>query len=224
MVKQSLQTLFRDLLIHSLPVEQAWEELERLDVHNLGLGWNDILGSPEIERGALQTLFERLAEPGIDGPHDGYEADLLIAGVKPIGYCKISSCHSLAIEPRDVRNRERLDHAVAIGMLSSRKVTIVDCHPRSDRFYCQPDRVPDMEELIDVHKEFWGASHAALARLSKPVGSYFGFTALDTSFIVDKPRTSSESLRNTQRWCRAQSMLMTAPRSHHFSDGWEPDI
>jgi hypothetical protein len=130
----------------------------------------------------LTFLFNTLSHGGIIGPHAGYEADLMLAGVKPIAMLPFFTDDGMRMDPAVKKMWDDCAHlteAATEGRLSTTELRIDE---RSTlRFSCQPGLESDMFKLAKAHELFWaGKDEDALEVLGeKSIGAYLGYTKED---------------------------------------------
>lgn len=180
-----------------------------------------------------KRIFEIIARPGIDLPHEGLEAELMLHGNKPVallaqwglpGEPEIElSPHMEAKQRRIDAQIARLDEAVSAGRLV--KNTVIESPPTRmassvsviGHYYCQPDKVDEMNELA--------AFFAAVAydldmkiEMPKEIGLTFGYTQNDIEFwdrggydaLDPMRRFVLQHTKGIRRYCRARAMMMNA--------------
>jgi hypothetical protein len=128
----------------------------------------------------LNAAFNLLAKLPTIGPHNGYEKDLLIAGVKPIGLYAVlddktqANAHTL----KDYADMEELDAHVAKGKLGkfSYQFRSSQGHSYTSHTYHQPAYEADARELSEAFEAYHHGDRSKYDNLSKPVGRYLGYT------------------------------------------------
>lgn len=97
-----------------------------------------------------QAFFKALP---VIGPHNYIEAELLLAGIKPIGVFDVYSQQQRQTKPlfeKLALDQLKLDKAVKNGLLSS--LAIEDEYGQR-KYYCQKGLEPEMQELCDVVRQ-----------------------------------------------------------------------
>jgi hypothetical protein len=133
----------------------------------------------------LSKIFDLVSRPGIMGPHADVEADLLIAGIKPVGYLAV-----IEEDPPDplfediTEQIKRLDEEVNKGNLLSTGFTVENftwpngCSARVNAyFYCQPDKEAEMKIVSDNSEKYW--RQGIDEDLPEDSGKYLGYTDND---------------------------------------------
>jgi len=171
----------------------------------------------------LHRLFELAARPGIIGPHGTQEADLLIAGVKPVGFISIIDEDPVAedsVQKKFIDDVKRLDEEVTKGNLLSKTIRI-------DNFkwpngltggltvylYCQPNKNEDMKLLADNHEKYW--KDGIEEDLPQDIGKYLGYTDKDVELFNNGGYASLNPIyrflmqhtHDIRQRCRVKSLL-----------------
>lgn len=225
-IKMKLAKFFEDALETKMNHKDILEALAQPGMITQHIEYEEILqSSNKIKRGALKNLFNALGKPGIIGPHSGYETDFLIAGVKPIGFLPYFDKDWPAETPHHRQQKEdtqRLSQATEHGWLKYRDVPVPSGQNGDywiNRFYCQPDRHGEMMELATAYEKYWAVAFSdteAKLELPKDTGEYLGYSKNDLQRWAGKPPKHNPEHESYIRWCRAQGMLMGAPRKLEF--------
>lgn len=180
----------------------------------------------------LRKVFEIVGQAGIIGPHGHQEADLLLAGRKPVGLLSIvDESRYTTPEGREVGEKTRadiarLDIAVEDGKLLKQTVRIDSMRwPEIDdgsgpgftcHFYAQPNKEHDLNVVRQFHENLW--REGDVEDLPQDIGKYLGYTDNDIALWAngghDVQNPVSKYLRiklnSVRRYCRIKSMLTGA--------------
>jgi len=143
----------------------------------------------------LRKFIRFAASFGIIGPHDGHEAELLIAKKKPIGIFGVweSDCaensDSLKFSAEDDETM-RLDACVERGMLIKRtvhgKIGEDGLRPVM-HIYAQPSCKADLKALSDYHEAVLQQKpQEEWPTLEKGIGEMLGYTHKDEDMYVSR--------------------------------------
>lgn len=128
----------------------------------------------------------------IVGPHHGFEAELLVAGKKPIGMFVdliVPGVASQDMPPHILQSRndiQRLSQMSATGKLISTKFEIDDASGaiQTWHFFCQPGNELEMHELeIGTLKAITCPEEEHPFPQSRDQGAYLGYRDIDIEFF-----------------------------------------
>lgn len=177
----------------------------------------------------LKFIFNFIGSYGIVGPHQGYEAKLMLAGVKPIAQLPVFDPLST---PRDRALRKaqedcaELTQAAKDGLIRSLDMVMPEKYGgRTLRFFCLPDYVDDMRQLADATARAWKDPTYDFNDIGRGPGEFLGYTKADIDVFANRPAYYSYAPRclltaanEIKRWCRAKSMLSEAWRPAAIED------
>ena len=114
----------------------------------------------------LRKTYNELAFEGLIGPHNDYETDLLLRGLKPVMILSSAGASSFDLT--------RLFNAVAAGLVHERTLTPQECPmiPYAEHFFCLPAYREDMNALVEFYRKAWSSNQPPQ-----------GFTAEEYEFI-----------------------------------------
>jgi len=178
----------------------------------------------------LRDLFKLIGNYPIDNPHEGREAELMLFGNKPIallgqwglpGEPFVKAC-DLIQRRQESENAQIqcLDRAVDEGKITKKKIiapppTRMSAHVSLiAHFYCQNDKVNEMDIFIKFFKDLWYDLEFKL-EMPKEVGLSFGYTQEDVDFwenggydsLGAARRFILENSKEFRRFCRATAMI-----------------
>lgn len=171
----------------------------------------------------LRQMFNFIGSYGIIGPHAGYEAKLMLAGVKPIAQLPVLSPDIPDTEMdagcRQMRKDcKELTEAAENGLLSTYDAQMPEKYGGMIlRFFAQPEHSNEMIDLARAHEKWWDNPDYKMNDLEKDPGEYLGYTSRDVDLFQAKqkwpayvPSCLHGVLNDVKRYCRVQSLLMEA--------------
>ena len=175
----------------------------------------------------LHRIFEKLAEPGIIGPHgeSPTETELLLAGVKPVGLIALVDApfgKGIKVQKTCLENIHRLDEAVASGRLVKKTIRAENFWGEGSNgvtahFFAQPSKQDDLNEVLKFHETYWlkGDFQKAVSDIKHDIGHYYGYTEKDIELFrngwnsISNPveRWIMQRTNSLRRYCRVKTML-----------------
>lgn len=139
----------------------------------------------------MQSIKSRfLASFPVIGPHADIEADLMLAGKKPITWVFVAPDEAKFDDPRMQRQhegRKRLDRAVEEGRLIAIDVEQrYDEHPEYVgvyRHYAQPENEEKLKQVVAFNKQAFNGRDVSQVELDKDMGHYLGYRRRDIFFF-----------------------------------------
>ena len=137
-----------------------------------------------IKKLPIKTRF--LSEFPVIGPYTDIEADLMLAGKKPLTWTLVvpEDCLHEGIGTLiEHEGRKRLDKAVEEGRLISRDVEVK--HPDSPaepmifRHYAQPDKKDSLKQMADFNTAAFNFKDVSRIHLDKSIGEHLGYRKRD---------------------------------------------
>tara|TARA_R110002124_G_scaffold73157_11_gene196239 strand:- start:1580 stop:2236 length:657 start_codon:yes stop_codon:yes gene_type:complete len=140
---------------------------------------------------SIQSIKSRfLASFPVIGPHADIEADLMLAGKKPITWVFVAPDEARFDDPRMQRQhegRKRLDKAVEEGRLIAIDVEQrYDEHPEYVgvyRHYAQPENEEKLKQVVAFNKQAFNGRDVSQVELDKDMGHYLGYRRRDIFFF-----------------------------------------
>jgi hypothetical protein len=143
----------------------------------------------------LKNAFNAVAgNLPVIGPHAGIEAELLLAGKKPLGWTSVDPDNMVFNDPQmqaEHEGRKKLDEAVRQGKLVSADVVV---HTANDekgnrvnletpwlfRHYCQPGNEENLQRIVAFNTKAFNFEEPDYALLEgKDIGEYLGYRSKD---------------------------------------------
>jgi len=151
-------------------------------------------------KNSLKNIFNNVVgNLAVIGPHFGIEAELLLAGKKPLGWLGSGVYPDELVfdDPAlqaEHEGRKKLDEAVRQGKLKSMDIIVhkarvnpydVDSEfqelskPEIVRHYCQPGKEKDMETMVAYNEKAFNGEEPPVDLLQKDIGTYLGYRDKD---------------------------------------------
>lgn len=135
----------------------------------------------------LTRTFALISERiGVIGPHADHEAELLLAGVKPIGWLCIPARTNIHWREEE-RAITALNLAASRGFLGSLSLACNSGEPglMIAHHYCQPGLEKDMKIVAHYNYNIWNGNRLPDDDLEKSFGEYLGYTKGDERRFED---------------------------------------
>lgn len=140
---------------------------------------------------SLKSLKEKfLSALPVIGPHADIEADLMLAGKKPLMWTFVAPDEMHFDDPRMQKqheDRKRLDQAVKEGKLIALDITRDNAgHPDSInvfRHYAQPEEEDKLKRIVAFNEKTFNFQDYSEVNLDKDIGHYLGYRRRDILFF-----------------------------------------
>lgn len=124
------------------------------------------------------------------GPHADIEAELMLAGGKPLMWMPVAPDDAVFDDPylqREHEGRKRLDKAVEDGKLISIDVEhALPDNPENikvTRHYAQPENEEKLERVVAFNKQAFSFNDVSDVHLDQDIGHYLGYRRRDILFF-----------------------------------------
>ncbi len=149
-------------------------------------------------RRGLKNVFNSVAGSfPVIGPHDGIEAELMLAGKKPLTWSPVIPAEAYeGLTPKMLEGTlagdfMKLEEGVRQGKLKSMDVVVHryrdfatgeiknNLKPEIYRHYCQPGKEEDMKRMAAFNQKLFNFEEPDYSLLQKDIGTYLGYRDKD---------------------------------------------
>jgi hypothetical protein len=165
----------------------------------------------------IRSLFKAISSFPIIAPHKGYEAELILAGVKPFGLFTVFDIDDLSdpVEKRNRRGIKQMQEAVRLGKLFVVEIPVPEYLERQASsgqgyLFYQNGFENDAAAIADWLYRQWSGKD--VEPLPKDIGTYFGYSERDVALwhgcgYRGLGASIAPRLYPMMRYCRYKTLL-----------------